>query len=84
MLLSVLVVDQKTIAAVIGALALVAGVAGGFWRLSTPKEEECIAALGTVREELADKSARLELTIKAADACAAALSLSPGGQNDLP
>lgn len=55
--------------ALVGALF---GMAGGYFRLTTPEAAECQVGL-------ADKTARLELTEKAADACGKALELCAGG-----
>lgn len=60
--------DQKAIAYVIGVVGILAGAAGGYFKITTPEAAEC-------QVQLADKSARLELTEKAAASCEKALDL---------
>jgi len=64
--------DPKTIAYIVAVAGALAGVAGGYLRVTTPEAAACAVAL-------ADKSARLELTEVAIEKCAAALDLCSGG-----
>ena len=63
--------DPKLVAYAVAVVGILAGAAGGYVRVTTPEEAKCAV-------DLADKSARLELTDKAVLQCADALKMCGG------
>lgn len=70
---SVVSLDPKTIAALLGALGILALAAAGAVVITTPGEQECAIELSDKKAELADARARLELLTEVKDACKDAL-----------
>lgn len=59
-------IDQKAIAGVLAAIALLVGSASGYLYVSTPAAQQC-------EIDLREAQVRLELLMEAKDACKAAL-----------
>ncbi len=62
----------QQVAYVVAVAGVLAGAAGGYVRVTTPEAAQCAV-------DLADKTARLELTAEAMGACERALDLCAGG-----
>lgn len=66
------VLDPKAVSYIVGVLGILAAAAMGYVKVTTPEAAQCAV-------DLADKSARLELTTQAMDSCSEALKLCSGG-----